>query len=535
MRISRFVLSPLLCFCLLLPVSAAFFPGAGDYDYTGDFYQGCAVVMQDGLWGALSLDGSVADPIVHESREDLSVALPPQQQAGGLYSEGLAVTHDYHTGLYGYTNKEGLVVIEQAYDYAAPFKNGFARVMRDGLWGYVDPRGCEVIPLIYRYARDFDAAGAWVETSAGRDYLPISYARQCAAQFQDSGELYALPSASAIRIAGRDVQLEAYEIGGSNYVKLRDAALLMQQSGKGFSVGWDAATQTVAIRTGQAYTPVGGEMAVQQTSVSPRAVFSSDTVLWDGREMVLCAYEIGGSNFFRLRDLMALLDVAVGWDEDALVVTLDPSSPYEGDVPDERLPAWQRPSGVLDLASLCALNQSGKVCFLYSVAECLTEELPAGVFGVGVLDPVRQYEEGRSFSQHLEALDAIVSNAYGLHIEKDGSLRDEGGSPCFTVLHDDGRLGIAVEAWRDSLTASAAGAPYQNAALEILQYIARSDETGAAVWSLVDALSLGLSGTTEDFGFVGHQGTDEQGVLTYRTGSLIEYDFSDPGRMVFWF
>lgn len=535
MRIIRFAVPLALVFCLLLPVSAAFFPGAGDYDYTGDFCGGYAAVMQDGLWGALSLDGAIAEPLTYASREELPVELPQQQQAGGLYSEGLAVTHDFHTGLYGYTNEEGLVVIDQVYDYAAPFQNGFARVMRDGLWGYVDPRGCEVIPLIYRYARDFDATGAWVQTGAGRDYIPIAYARQCAAQFQDTGALYALPSAAAIRIGTRSVELEAYEIGGSNYLKLRDVALLMQQSGKSFSVGWDAASQTVSVMTGFMYTPVGGEMAAPQDGVSPRALFSPDTVLWDGREMVLCAYEIKGSNFFRLRDLMALLDVAVGWDGEALVITLDPTAHYEGDRPDEKLPGWQLPAGTLDLTALYAPNQSGKVEYLYSTAECLAAEQPANAFGVGVLDPVQRYEEGRSFPEHLQALDDIVSAAFGLHIGEDGTLQDAAGAPCFTVLCDGDRLGIAIHAWRDSLSAPAAGAPYLNAALEMLQYLARSDEVGAAVWSLTDALSLGLPGTTEDFGFISHQGSDERGLLTYKTGAAVEYDLSDSGQMVFWF
>ena len=63
-------------------------------------------------------------------------------------------------------DQDGHVIVEPRYDYAAPFHNGFARVMRDGLWGFVDARGCEVIPPVYLYARDFDAVGAWVQTGS---------------------------------------------------------------------------------------------------------------------------------------------------------------------------------------------------------------------------------------------------------------------------------------------------------------------------------------------------------------------------------
>ena len=52
------------------------------------------------------------------------------------------------------------------------------------------------------------------------------------------------PTASAIRYNGQPVELDAYEIAGSNYFKLRDLGALI-----GFGVDWDEQTQTVILTT----------------------------------------------------------------------------------------------------------------------------------------------------------------------------------------------------------------------------------------------------------------------------------------------
>ncbi len=57
----------------------------------------------------------------------------------------------------------------------------------------------------------------------------------------------------------------------------------------------------------------------------------------------------------------------------------------------------------------------------------------------------------------------------------------------------------------------------------MLQYLSGSDEVGAALWSLVDALQLRLPGSTEDFGFTGFEGggqTGDVGTITTGQASL---------------
>lgn len=535
MKKIRILLPLLLIGCLFLPSRGALLGSPAGYDYTGSFVNGLAAVCREGKWGAVGSTGAVEVPLIYDSLDALPIAKPdPAPQAPPLYSHGLAVTHDYHTNLFGYTDESGRVVIAQIYDYAAPFHNGFARVMRRGLWGFIDRRGCEVIPPIYQYARDFDEVGAWVQTGQGRVLIPLEYARQCAAAFQPDGSLYVYPSSAQLLLGTQSVSLEAYEIGGQNYVRLRDFAALLAGTGKGFAVSWDAGRQIVSVTAGGLYTPVGGELTPRPRD-SRLAVFSPASVLWNGREMAICAYEIDGSNFFRLRDLMALLDVAVGWDSDRQQITLDLSQPYDGYGPSEKLPAWRQPYGGFDLARLYDGNPAGPVQCAYSTVEYLSCEMPSGLYGVGVLNPAARYDPARSLPEHLSALDSVVRQAFGLSVERDGTLRDADGGVCFTVLHDGRRLGLKIEAWRDSVTASSDGSRYQNAALEMLQYLSGSDEVGSALWSLIDALQLGLPGSTGDFGFTDYESDGQVHTLIYRSGARIVYDGQAARQITLWF
>ena len=60
----------------------------------------------------------------------------------------------------------------------------------------------------------------------------------------------ALPTTSALLLDGADLALEAYNINGNNYFKLRDLG-----SALNFGVDWDGAANTVVIDTAKGYTP----------------------------------------------------------------------------------------------------------------------------------------------------------------------------------------------------------------------------------------------------------------------------------------
>ena len=123
-------------------------------------------------------------------------------------------------------------------------------------------------------------------------------------------------SGQKLIVDGVQIDCEKYNIDGNNYFKLRDLASLLSGTGSTFEVGWDAERLTVSITKGQAYTKVGGELEVG-ADLSSQAQVSSQAILIDG-EIVngISVYNIGGNNYFKLRDLGEALGFAVYYDAD---------------------------------------------------------------------------------------------------------------------------------------------------------------------------------------------------------------------------
>jgi len=85
--------------------------------------------------------------------------------------------------------------------------------------------------------------------------------------------------------------------------------------------------RAVTLTSGGAYTAVGSEMAKGDGKAKTASPTQSKIYL-DGRELALTVYNIGGSNFFKLRDLMEVLNVYVGYDEPTRAITLDTGRGY---------------------------------------------------------------------------------------------------------------------------------------------------------------------------------------------------------------
>ena len=139
----------------------------------------------------------------------------------------------------------------------------------------------------------------------------------------------ALPAQTPVLVGDVQISFDIYNIGGSSYFKLRDLAQALSGSAKQFNVGWDNESRQVSIEVGKVYQPAVGAAGEPLSVVPALGRQPSDGgVSFGGRPFEAEKYNIGGSNYFKLRDLAQLLDFQVLWDEASRSIQIDPSKPY---------------------------------------------------------------------------------------------------------------------------------------------------------------------------------------------------------------
>ena len=127
-------------------------------------------------------------------------------------------------------------------------------------------------------------------------------------------------STHAVQVDGSNVAISGYNIGGNNYFKLRDLAYVLRNTLAEFSVWYDETTKAISLSSNSLYVPVGGEMEAGEPQ--SQGVPSSSKMYIDGIEYDLEAYNIGGNNYFKLRDLGEALNFFVGYDPNSRTVII---------------------------------------------------------------------------------------------------------------------------------------------------------------------------------------------------------------------
>jgi thiol-disulfide isomerase/thioredoxin len=137
----------------------------------------------------------------------------------------------------------------------------------------------------------------------------------------------AKPTTSTVLVNGRQVAFDAYNIGGNNYFKLRDLAYSLSGTEKRFEVGYNAAANAITLTAGTAYTPVGGEMASKGAG-NKSATPTSSKITLNGNATAFTAYNIGGNNYFKLRDIGEAFNFGVDWDGAKQTIAINTSKGY---------------------------------------------------------------------------------------------------------------------------------------------------------------------------------------------------------------
>ena len=167
-----------------------------------------------------------------------------------------------------------------------------------------------------------------------------------------------------LTVNGVHVRCEKYNIADYNYFKLRDLAYLLNGTESQFAVGYDADTNTVTIETGRPYEPNGSELLFDGTDKSATARVSPQTILLNGRSVrTLSVYNIGGYNYFKLRDLGDAVGFLVDYEADTNTAVVRSGRPAPQELTPEQIYARCAPAvfymEIFDRDGWCTKTGSG--------------------------------------------------------------------------------------------------------------------------------------------------------------------------------
>lgn len=219
--------------------------------------------------------------------------IPPQYESIQLVNDQRFIAQK--DGLYGILDRDNQTVEAFRYKGMGHTGEGLLAGSLDGVkWGYIAVPG-----------DGYDPAQA---------YKP---------------KVMAQPATALVKVDGKLVRFEAYNIAGHHNFKLRDLAMAFKGSSMEFAVSYEASSRTITLKSKKAYAAVGGELSVNTDTASMKlASDSSPVVDLDGRQLFMSAYNIAGSNYFKLRDLGAALDFEVKYDLNNKTILVDTGKGY---------------------------------------------------------------------------------------------------------------------------------------------------------------------------------------------------------------
>lgn len=147
--------------------------------------------------------------------------------------------------------------------------------------------------------------------------LAMAAAAVLAATCFASGPVSATRTSAQIYLNDSSVSLTGYEIGGSNYFKLRDLAYALKDTTSCFDLAWNAGANRVEVYTQRPYAGEKEESGFSWQNRAVQAVPASAELTVDGRTVAVTAYEIGGNNYYKLRDMGEILSFSAQWLEES--------------------------------------------------------------------------------------------------------------------------------------------------------------------------------------------------------------------------
>lgn len=393
----------------------------GIYQEAYPFYDDFALVCQEDRWFYIDQTGSVAlrglnfdffgifsdglAMVGTETEEGMRygfidsscrVVLPLDQEFAGLlsakdreilrFSNNLAPFYDKESGLYGFQNSEGQVVIKADYSFVFAFEEGLAYVKSESFSGYVDHTGQRRINLGKYQGSSFQDGYALVDYSSNyfNNYNTKVVALienpleelEDASQTEDQVETQPEPEEPAIEedvyqvetpsteeivpdvqeehpptpeeIPQEGTESEEITLPETGFAEVYSASILVngeevefgaymidhrsyfKLTDLAYALQGTASSFAVSLdsNTGAIHLDFGGKYKetgseLEAAKMSQMVNLYRSPVYLNQDEISLPGYSIDGSGFFQLSSLISVLDLTVGWDQATGTVTID--------------------------------------------------------------------------------------------------------------------------------------------------------------------------------------------------------------------
>lgn len=188
--------------------------------------------------------------------------------------------------------------------------------------GAVDTKGNLLVPFNYNqpgHADKFDNGLIMVQRASDNKLVVLKLTGSTSNEAVLTPLYNAKPSLTKIIADSESTSVNAYNIGGYNFYKIRDLQYVCANTECAFTADWDEVNQAIELMTGK---PETFDNISAVVLLPKNAAPSSATIYKDGERLSLTAYNIDGYTYFKLRDIGDLFGFEPIWNESDGSITL---------------------------------------------------------------------------------------------------------------------------------------------------------------------------------------------------------------------
>ncbi|WP_308533318.1 copper amine oxidase N-terminal domain-containing protein [uncultured Peptoniphilus sp.] len=132
----------------------------------------------------------------------------------------------------------------------------------------------------------------------------------------------AVKSSQKVLLDRKEVSLPAYLINSKNYIKLRDFAAILSESGKKFNVSFDASKKSIVIKTGEGYAKTSEDLKTITNKKASASLVTNDIIV-NGKNLKANGANINGFNYLQIREAAKLVGVEISYNEKTKTVEIN--------------------------------------------------------------------------------------------------------------------------------------------------------------------------------------------------------------------